>query len=128
MVTRQLPLAALAAVLVGSLLTATAFGNAVLHTTHLTFSGPVALPGVTLPTGTYTFEQADFSTPDIVVVRSRDRSKVYFLGFTHRVQRPRSLPADRMVTFGEARRGQAPRITAWYPPNQSRGYEFLYAR
>jgi hypothetical protein len=128
MVIRQSAMAALAALVLGSFLTAPVFGKSALHTTKLTFSGPVALPGVTLPTGTYVFEQLDFASPDVVVVRSGDRSKVHFLGLTQRVHRPPSMRPDRMVTFGEARRGAPTPITAWYPPDAGRGYQFLYPR
>jgi hypothetical protein len=46
---------------------------------YVTFSGPVSLPGVTLGTGTYTFELVDSDvTRDLVRVRNKDRSQVYF--------------------------------------------------
>jgi hypothetical protein len=128
MVIRQSAVAALAAVLVGSLLTASARGSSALNTNLLTFSGPVALPGVTLPTGSYVFEQLDVATPDVVVVRSRDRSKVHYLGFAQRVHRPRSLQPGPMVSFAEPARGAPARITAWYPIGQTRGYAFQYPR
>jgi hypothetical protein len=97
-----------------------------LHTNILTFSGPVALPGVTLSAGTYVFERLDQNNPDIIVVRSHDRSRVYFMAFTGRADRPADLPADRAVTFGEARRGTVPPIAAWYPMNELRGHKFIY--
>ena len=94
------------------------------RTTLLTFSGQVALPGVVLTAGTYTFERAD-GHPDIVRVLSRDRSRVYFMAFTRQVDRPEGLPASRIVTFGEAS-GGAPPIEAWYPPDSSTGHGFIY--
>jgi len=97
------------------------------HTNYLTFSGPVALPGVSLPGGTYIFELANSdSSRNIVVVRSRDRSKQYLMAFTMPISRPRDLPADRRVTFGEASPSTPPPITAWYPAGGSTGYQFLY--
>jgi hypothetical protein len=92
---------------------------------HLTFSGPVGLPGVTLPRGTYTFEVVDLH-PDIVRVLSRDGSRVYFTGFTNRLARPAGLSADRLVTLAETARGMAPRIEAWYPIGKSTGRRFIY--
>jgi hypothetical protein len=51
--------------------------------TYLTFSEPVALPGVTLAAGTYAFELA---TPtganNIVAIRNQTRTKQYYMGFT----------------------------------------------
>ena len=95
------------------------------QTNHLTFSGPVGLPGVTLPGGTYTFEVIPLH-PDIVRVLSRDGSRVYFTGFTMRIARPADLSADRLVTLTEMPRGVAPRITAWYPVGASQGQAFRY--
>jgi hypothetical protein len=96
------------------------------RTNHLTFSGPVGLPGVTLARGTYTFERVPM-TPDIVRVLSHDRSHVYFTGFTRQVNRPGGLAADRVVLFAETSRGVAPRIATWYPMGGSTGREFIYA-
>jgi hypothetical protein len=97
-----------------------------VSTNHLTFSGAVALPGVTLPRGTYTFEVID-PHPDIVRVLSRDRSRVYFMGFTTTVARPAGRSTDRLVTLAETSRGVPPRIDTWYPIGQSTGRRFIYA-
>jgi hypothetical protein len=64
----------------GGLTAATPGGAAsttVNQTNHLTFSGPVGLPGVTLPRGAYTFQVIPLH-PDIVRVLSRDGSRLYF--------------------------------------------------
>lgn len=37
--------------------------SSLARTNHLTFSGPVALPGVMLPAGSYTFEAGALRTP-----------------------------------------------------------------
>jgi hypothetical protein len=98
------------------------------RTTYLTFSGAVALPGVTLGAGSYIFELAEpGSRTDIVRVRSRDRSKVYYMGFTRLVERPRGLPANRFVSLSESPSGVAPRILAWYPTGEATGRQFVYA-
>jgi hypothetical protein len=99
-----------------------------LHTNRLTFSGPVRLPGVTLPAGAYLFERVEPVNRDVVVVRSDDRSKVYFMAMTQPAHRPEGLPADRLVTFGEAERGTVPPIAAWYPEGEQIGHTFIYAR
>jgi hypothetical protein len=94
-------------------------------TNHLTFSGAIALPGVTLARGTYTFEVID-GQPSIVRVLSRDRLQVYFMGFTRTVSRPAGLPAARTVTLDETLGGVAPRINTWYPLGAASGHQFLY--
>lgn len=106
-----------------------ASGNAwvnVNRMNHLTFSGPVALPGVTLASGTYIFELATPTNLDIVRVLSRDRSRVYFMAFTTQVHRPAGLPADRLVSLAEAAAGAPTPIPAWYPRGDSIGHQFIY--
>jgi hypothetical protein len=96
---------------------------------YLTFSGPVSLPGVTLNRGTYTFEVADAeSTADIIRVRNRTTNVVVFLGFTHRVERPKGMSDIRSIVFGEAPRGSAPPIVEWYPGGDMTGHQFIYAK
>ena len=97
------------------------------HTTTITFSQAIRLPGVALGAGTYIFERVLGSNPDLIVVRSRDRAKVYFMGNTERVSRPRgaSLQAP-VVTLGEARPGAPVPIVAWYPSGSTRGHRFVY--
>ena len=95
----------------------------------MTFSAPVALPGVSLGSGTYTFEIANPSSgADIVRVLSRDGSRAYFLGFTRAVKRPRSLPREQAVSLGESAKGTPPPITVWWPENESTGRQFVYPR
>jgi hypothetical protein len=94
---------------------------------HLTFSGPVALPGVALASGTYTFELAPPSGGlDVVRVTSRDGRRVFFQGFTNAVLRPGGLGKDDVVTFGEAPAGQAAPIDTWYPVGSPTGHRFIY--
>ena len=95
MVTHKSALMVCSAVVLGLTLASPggAASNAVTQTNHLTFSGPVGLPGVTLPRGTYTFEVIPLH-PDIVRVLSRDGLHVYFTGFHHAGGAPRG-PASR---------------------------------
>jgi hypothetical protein len=96
-------------------------------TTYLTFNQRFALPGAQLGPGTYIFEVATPTTSaNVVRVSSRDRSKVYLTAFTRMIDRPAGVPADRMVSFGEARRGEAPPIRAWFPEGTNQGHEFIY--
>jgi hypothetical protein len=119
--------AAFAVVGLGLTLSASNGGDNFKHTNYLTFSGPVGLPGVTLGAGTYVFELADpHMSADVVRVMNQARSQVYFTAFTERVDRPWDLPRDRVVTLGEAARGAAPPITAWYPRDEGFGYKFKY--
>ena len=94
---------------------------------RITFSGPVALPGVVLPAGSYTFEIANpESSLRVVRVTRRDTGRVYFAGFTRMVPRPVDLPADRLIGLGEAARGEAVPIDVWYPSGRPQGHRFIY--
>ncbi|MBI4266573.1 MAG: hypothetical protein HY657_19565 [Acidobacteria bacterium] len=93
---------------------------------HLTFSQAVALPGVVLPPGTYTFQAGpDGRSPELVIVRTRD-GKGLFLGLTRQVSRPAGMPSSRTVTFGEAAAGEPTPIAAWFLVGSSTGHQFLY--
>ena len=94
------------------------------HENRLTFSRPVALPGVVLPAGSYTFDVASDTALDVVVVRNR--TKVFYMGFTNRVLRPTWMPSGGLVMIGEAPANEAPPVTAWYEIGQTMGHEFRY--
>ena len=127
MVSRRLLLTSLCALALGAAVGVPVQGTSnILHTNHLTFSGPVGLPGVTLPGGSYIFERAVVTNNDVVVVRSIDRRRVYYLGSTQPIPRPTGLGSNRMVTFGESNRDAPPPITAWYPGGESLGHAFVY--
>jgi hypothetical protein len=117
-----LGIVAIITVFAGAMASATSLTKA----TYLTFSGPVALPGVTLSAGEYLFELADpYSTRKVVRVTNRLRSRVYLTAITRPVPRPGGL-RDGLVTLGEARPGSPRPITAWFPENESVGYGFIY--
>jgi hypothetical protein len=115
------------AVVVGLLMAGSGHALTASRTTYLSFSGPVSLPGMTLPGGTYIFERA---LPEwnihLVRISSADQKTVYLTTFTQLVDRPAALPANRHVTLGEAAAGMAPPIKAWFPIGDRQGHEFLY--
>jgi hypothetical protein len=120
--------AACGALVVGLCLAASANAiGTVNRTTYLTFSGDVALPGIKLAAGTYIFELASpGQSPSLVRVLSRDRSKIHLLAFTNFTPRPMGADRNKVVSLGEARRGETPPIKAWYPTDESMGREFIY--
>jgi len=91
---------------------------------RLTFSGPFALPGLSLGAGTYIFRVAERRT---IQVLSADASTAYAWLHTIPVSRPGST-AGYEVWFGEPLADGSPRrLTAWFLPQQTSGYELLYA-
>lgn len=96
--------------------------------TVVTFSAPVALPGVTLPAGSYLFKLADSQVNrNIVQVFDKDRTKI--LATIIAIPAQRNEPADEtVITFKEAPANAAPAIQYWYYPGEKSGQEFAYSR
>jgi hypothetical protein len=94
---------------------------------YISFSRPVALPGVELNAGTYAFElAAPMTDSSLVRVSSKDHRTVYLTAFTLRVDRPKTLRPGQVVTLGEAPRGVAAPVTAWFPEDSTEGRQFIY--
>jgi hypothetical protein len=90
------------------------------------FSGPVTLPGVTLPTGSYLFRVL---TPNrnVVQILSADGTKSYGLFFAipaHRNVRPEKPE----VRFMETSSSMPHAIRTWWYPAESTGFEFIYPK
>jgi hypothetical protein len=95
------------------------------HTTYLTFSAPVALPGAMLPAGDYIFQVASpMTSANAVLVRSRDSRHVFYMGLTRQVERSGS--GGTSITLGESAAGTPPPIRAWFPEGARTGHEFIY--
>lgn len=107
-------------------LAATAHADDFTKLSLLTFSGPVDVPGITLPAGTYRFELADPATGRRVVkVADKDGKKTY--GMFISIPNQRMTPSDKpVVMFKEAAAGAPPAVQAWFYPGETFGYEFAY--
>lgn len=96
--------------------------------TIFSFSGPVALPGVTLPAGQYLFRLADPATSGKVVqVLSGDGRTPYGLFFTMAAERPDPASAPE-VRFMETGAGMPSAIKTWWYPGERRGFELIYPK
>jgi hypothetical protein len=107
------------------MLAASAAGHTPTSRTYLTFSAPVALPGVTLGSGTYVFESIGVAK-DVVRVTGRDNKIVYLTAFTNEVVRPSGAPLAAGILFGERPAGTPQAIKAWFPEHSRTGREFIY--
>ena len=96
--------------------------------TLFTFSGPIALPGVTLPAGQYLFRLADpNASSKVVQVLSADGTKPYGLFFTLVAERPEPASTPE-VRFMETASGMPSAIKTWWYPGERTGYEFIYPK
>ena len=96
--------------------------------TYFTFSGPIALPGVTLPAGRYLFHIVDTTASrKVIQVLSDDQKKPYTMANTIADQR-RDPPNDATVVFYESARGTPAAVKSWWYPGETIGYQFIYPR
>src|ERR1051325_7576194 len=96
--------------------------------TFFTFSGPVALPGVTLPAGRYVFKIVDTTTTcKVIQVLSDDEKKPFAMATTIPDQR-RDPAKDATVSFYETPAGTPAAVKSWWYPGESIGYQFIYPR
>lgn len=96
--------------------------------TYLTFSGPVQVPGATLPAGTYLFQLAAPDTSrHVVMVSSKDGNKVYGMFITIPNDRLET-PDENVVMFRETPAGTPQAVQAWWYPGDRTGEEFVYPK
>jgi len=94
---------------------------------HLTFSGPVSLPGVTLPAGTYLFRFADpMYAPGVLAVLSKDGKTVFAMMHTIPIVRTETTSNNsEIVTFRESAVDTPAPLDAWFfdAPETPIGFE-----
>ena len=95
--------------------------------TFFQFSGPVAVPGVTLPAGKYVFHVAGTTQREVLQVLSADGRTSYAQFLAWRAERRESVPAPEL-RFMETGPGVAPAIKTWWHPSELVGYEVIYPR
>ena len=96
--------------------------------TYLTFSGPVQVPGASLPAGTYMFRLADpISHRQVIQIRDKDGGQIFttLMSIPNQTAEPKD---DPFVMFLEAPAGQPAAIKAWFYPGEKTGYEFVYPK
>lgn len=121
----------LTAVCAATLLTASvaaAQGTLADRKTIVTFSGPVSVPGTTLPAGTYVFRLADSAANrNIVQVFDKDEAKIITTLLA--VPAERAEPeGDPVVSFKETPSDRPPAVKYWYYAGEKAGNEFVYPR
>ena len=95
--------------------------------TYFTFSGPVAVPGVTLPAGKYLFRFVDPNSRSVVQVLSEDGTTAHALFLTRVAQRAEPS-AEPELRFMETAAGTPRAVQTWWYPGERIGYEFVYPK
>jgi hypothetical protein len=96
--------------------------------TILTFSGPVQIPGATLPAGSYVFKLADIpGNRHVVQVFDKDEKKLYTTLLA--IPNERLEPSDEpVVLFSERAAGSPQAVKVWFYPGNRIGNEFVYPK
>jgi len=106
----------------------TANAEAIDRRTFFTFNQPVALPGVTLPAGTYIFRILDTdSGRRVVQVLSADGNRSCAILTSVPVER-RAAPDRPEIEFMETAAGMPAAVRTWWLAGVPRGYGFVYPR
>lgn len=95
-----------------------------------TFSGPVAVPGVTLPAGKYMFRlptTVASGERHVMQVLSSDGRTSYATFFGISANRT-DVPAAPEVRFMETAAGMPAAVKTWWYPGDKAGYEFVYPK
>jgi hypothetical protein len=120
--------AACAVVLFGGILASPAVAQPIDKRTFFTFSGPVAVPGVTLPAGKYLFRVTNPDTSaNVVQVLSADGKTPYSMFHTVPARRP-DAPRDPEIRFMETAAGMPAAVKTWWHPGNRDGYELVYPK
>jgi hypothetical protein len=96
--------------------------------TYFTFNQPVALPGMTLPAGTYMFRIANTETSrNVIQVANKQGTESYALLNTVQATRP-DAPKDSEIRFLETAAGAPPAVGTYWYMGERTGYEFIYTK
>ena len=94
--------------------------------TRFTFSKPIALPGVTLPAGTYTFRLVDPTTGGKVVqILDESGTRSYAMLLSIPAARP-DVPKKPEVSFMETAADMPAAVKTWWQEGSTVGHEFVY--
>ena len=91
---------------------------------HLTFSAPVALPGVALAPGTYIFRRP---ASNVLLVTTANREPYAMLS-TISASRARATDRYEVVLGAPLADGSPRRLEAWFAPGESTGQQLIYPK
>jgi len=100
--------------------------------TFLTFSGPVQMPGVTLPAGKYVFRLADTALHNVMQVFDGEEKNIigqwFFVPRNRTTEEANAANGKPVVTFAEMPEGMTPAVKYYFYPTDLTGKEFIYPK
>jgi hypothetical protein len=95
---------------------------------EFTFSRPIAVPGATLPAGTYLFRLTDTEgSRKVIHVLSKD-GKTAYANLLSIPDVRRDVTYKSEIRFMETAKGQPSAVKTWWYSGESIGYEFIYPK
>jgi hypothetical protein len=112
--------------------TASAQDSNVNQRTYLTFSGPVQMPGVTLPAGKYVFRLADTALHNVMQVFDSEEKHIigqwFFVPANRTSEEQSQANGKPVVMFREMPEGITPAVHFFFYPTDLTGKEFIYPK
>ncbi|HEU5257211.1 MAG TPA: hypothetical protein VFU28_14560 [Vicinamibacterales bacterium] len=100
--------------------------------TYLTFSGPVQMPGITLPAGKYVFKLAPTALHNVMQVFDGEEKNIigqwFFVPVERTTEEQSKADGKPVVMFREMPEGVTPAVHYFYYPTDLRGKEFIYPK
>jgi hypothetical protein len=100
--------------------------------TYLTFSGPVQMPGVTLPAGKYVFKLAPTALHNVMQVFDGEEKDIigqwFFIPRNRTTEELSAANGKPVVTFMESPEGVTPAVKYYFYPTDLTGKEFIYPK
>ena len=100
--------------------------------TFMTFSGPVQMPGVTLPAGKYVFKLAPTALHNVMQVFDGEEKDIigqwFFIPKNRTTQEMSAANGKPVVTFMEMPEGVTPAVKYYFYPTDLTGKEFIYPK
>jgi len=112
--------------------TASAQDSNIHPRTFLTFSGPVQMPGITLPGGKYVFRLADTALHNVMQVFDGEEKHIigqwFFVPANRTTEEQSQANGKPVVMFREMPEGMTPAIHFFFYPTDLTGKEFIYPK
>lgn len=112
--------------------TASAQDSNIDQRTYLTFSGPVQMPGVTLPAGKYVFKLAPTALHNVMQVFDGEETHIigqwFFVPANRTTEEQSRADGKPVVMFREMPEGFTPAIHYFFYPTDLTGKEFIYPK
>jgi hypothetical protein len=115
-------------IVLGCLLAQFAMADVANKKTKVTFSGPVQVPGATLPAGTYVFKLADSASNRNIVQVTNTRGNQLYATIMAIPDYRLNATSKTVMYFTERAKNSPVAIKSWFYPGDNYGNRFVYPK